>query len=68
MFREDEIIENWEFFNEFKDLYMVLLNLYLLLEGLYIYRYKFIKDEIMCIYILKLNLKDKFFYLICIFF
>lgn len=36
MFREDEIIENWEFFNEFKDLYMVLLNLYLLLEGLYI--------------------------------
>lgn len=59
MSREDETIENWESFNEFKDLYMASLNLHSLPEGLQIHRYKFIKDEIMCTYISKLNLKDK---------
>lgn len=65
MSREDETIENWESFNEFKDLYMASLNLHSLPEGLQIHRYKFIKDEIMCTYISKMNLKDKSFYPIC---
>lgn len=60
MSREDETRENWESFNEFKDLYMASLNLHSLPEGLQIHRYKFIKDEIMCTYISKMNLKDKF--------
>lgn len=65
MSREDETRENWESFNEFKDLYMASLNLHSVPEGLQIHRYKFIKDEIMCTYISKMNLKDKSFYLIC---